>query len=364
MDRGTSRIISSRSSRTTRSYMLYLSDVLGSFLFGTRTVGLRVALLGAPPRVEAEGFSSWTQPLSAREASELLDGDWLTSDRLSQSLPLGTSRRALGCLDFLPLFSRPLWFWGPSFFGAGPHPLARTFHSRPTGVALWSSLLWSSLSSSTGLLTGSPCLNTRPQVGGQSRAPEAPAWRLSPIFIRERDCRCWSLSRLLRRRLRLLRCNQSDLTVLRAEDGWGGSGGAAGGPAFDMFDSPGNHHSSPMLKSLQRPRGPTQCLRPPLHISLTPGCETGWEVSGVSGWTRAKMAPPPSCPQTSTLVQVQTVVYVHHISMDRFQGKSTGRLAMISNYCAFPRSPNNPSVDSSRGTEHGKAPIQTRQVLI
>lgn len=113
--------------------------------------------------------------LSARETSELLDGDWLTSDRLPQSLPLGMSGRALGCLDFLPLFSRPLWFWGPSFFGAGPHPLARTFHSRPTGVALWSSLLWSSLSSSTGLLTGSLCLNTRPQVAGQSRAPEAPA---------------------------------------------------------------------------------------------------------------------------------------------------------------------------------------------
>ena len=120
MDRGTSRIISSRSSRTTRSYMLYLSDVLGSFLFGTRTVGLRVALLGAPPRVEAEGFSSWTQPLSAREASELLDGDWLTSDRLSQSLSTGDVGEGTGLSGLPSPFFSTFVVLGAVFLWSGP----------------------------------------------------------------------------------------------------------------------------------------------------------------------------------------------------------------------------------------------------
>lgn len=74
--------------------------------------------------------------LSARETSELLDGDWLTSDRLPQSLPLGMSGRALGCLDFLPLFSRPLWFWRPSFFGAGPTSFGPDLSLPPNGGGL------------------------------------------------------------------------------------------------------------------------------------------------------------------------------------------------------------------------------------
>ena len=108
--------------------MLYLSDVLGSFLFGTRTVGPRVALLGAPPRVEAEGA------ISPRDFGTSRRG--LADLRFAQSLPLGMSGRALGCLDFLPLFSRPLWFWRPSFFGAGPTSFGPDLSLPPNGGGL------------------------------------------------------------------------------------------------------------------------------------------------------------------------------------------------------------------------------------
>jgi hypothetical protein len=112
--------------------------------------------------------------LSARETSELLDGDWLTSG-CPRVFHWGCRGGHWAVWTSFPFFLDLCGFGGRLSLERAPHPLARTFHSRPTGVALWSSLLWSSLSSSTGLLTGSLCLNTRPQVAGQSRAPEAPA---------------------------------------------------------------------------------------------------------------------------------------------------------------------------------------------